>query len=58
MSWFSRLLPGEVVEGRSRVENLGSIRILEKLGLQRVREEDDLDGRVFVYRAIDQNLEP
>ncbi|WP_050724872.1 GNAT family N-acetyltransferase [Vulgatibacter incomptus] len=51
MTWFSKRFPGKLVEGRSRIENLGSIRILEKVGLQRVGEENDLDGRVFVYRA-------
>lgn len=50
MAWFAGRFPGEIVEGRSRVENVGSIRILEKMGLQRVREEEDLDGRVVVFR--------
>jgi ribosomal-protein-alanine N-acetyltransferase len=42
-------LIGKRIVGKALLENVGSIRVLEKIGMQFERTEEDSDGRVAVY---------
>jgi len=51
LSWARAQLPSARITARARVENDASLRVLDKLGLVRVGEADDCDGRVIVFAA-------
>jgi [ribosomal protein S5]-alanine N-acetyltransferase len=42
-------LMGKRIVGKALLENVGSIRVLEKIGMQFERTEEDSDGTVAVY---------
>jgi RimJ/RimL family protein N-acetyltransferase len=49
LRWAAHHLPDARVVGRAHVDNLASIRVLEKIGLRFEGHEDDPDGRLAVY---------
>jgi len=42
-------LTGKRIVGKALIENVASIRVLEKIGMQFERNEEDSDGTVAVY---------
>jgi RimJ/RimL family protein N-acetyltransferase len=49
VEWARAHLPGRRVVGKAMLGNLGSIRVLEKIGLRFEKRERDQDGKLAVY---------
>jgi RimJ/RimL family protein N-acetyltransferase len=49
LEWGRRELVGQRIVARVHVENAASIRVLEKIGLRRIGEEDSPIGRLIVF---------